>query len=73
MHDELARFRETLSGKDAIIFDKRMVAEDPLTLQELGNEFGVSRERVRQLESRISGKLRTFLKDSLGEAFEVDH
>ena len=73
LHDELARFRETLSGKDAIIFDKRMVAEDPLTLQELGNEFGVSRERVRQLESRISGKLRTFLKDSLGEAFEVDH
>jgi RNA polymerase sigma-32 factor len=71
LRDELARFRNTLSGKDAIIFDKRMVAEDPLTLQELGDEFGVSRERVRQLESRISGKLRTFLKDSLGDAFEV--
>jgi RNA polymerase sigma-32 factor len=68
---ELARFRTTLTGKDALIFDKRMVAEDPLTLQELGNEFGVSRERVRQLESRISGKLRAFLKDSLGDAFEV--
>jgi RNA polymerase sigma-32 factor len=72
LHDELGRFRKTLAGKDAIIFDKRMVAEDPLTLQELGDEFGVSRERVRQLESRISGKLRTFLKDSLGDAFEVD-
>jgi RNA polymerase sigma-32 factor len=72
LHDELTRFRKTLSGKDAIIFEKRMVAEDPLTLQELGDEFGVSRERVRQLESRISGKLRAFLKDSLGEAFEVD-
>ncbi|HTV20629.1 MAG TPA: RNA polymerase factor sigma-32 [Polyangiaceae bacterium] len=72
LHDELARFRKTLSGKDAIIFDKRMIAEDPLTLQELGTEFGVSRERVRQLESRISGKLRAFLKDSLGDAFEVD-
>jgi RNA polymerase sigma-32 factor len=73
LHDELVRFRKTLSGKDAIIFDKRMIAEDPLTLQELGDEFGVSRERVRQLESRISGKLRAFLKDSLGEAFEVDN
>lgn len=72
LRDELSRFRKTLAGKDAIIFDKRMVAEDPLTLQELGDEFGVSRERVRQLESRISGKLRTFLKDSLGDAFEVD-
>jgi RNA polymerase sigma-32 factor len=72
LHTELERFRQTLSGKDAIIFDKRMVAEDPLTLQELGNEFGVSRERVRQLESRIAGKLRTFLKDSLGDAYDVD-
>jgi RNA polymerase sigma-32 factor len=73
LHDELARFRKTLAGKDAIIFDKRMIAEDPLTLQELGDEFGVSRERVRQLEARISGKLRAFLKDSLGDAFEVDN
>ena len=73
LHDELVRFRTTLAGKDAIIFDKRMVAEEPLTLQELGDEFGVSRERVRQLESRIAGKLRTFLKESLGDAFEVDN
>jgi RNA polymerase sigma-32 factor len=58
---QLAQFRTTLNGKDALIFDKRMVAEEPLTLQELGDEFGVSRERVRQLESRIAGKLRTFL------------
>lgn len=69
---QLAQFRTTLSGKDALIFDKRMVAEEPLTLQELGDEFGVSRERVRQLEARISGKLRTFLKESLGDDFEVD-
>jgi RNA polymerase sigma-32 factor len=68
---ELTRFRTTLSGKDAVIFDKRMVAEEPLTLQELGNEFGVSRERVRQLEARITGKLREFLRESLGDALEV--
>jgi RNA polymerase sigma-32 factor len=72
LHDELARFRTTLTGKDALIFDKRMIAEDPLTLQELGDEFGVSRERVRQLEARISGKLRAFLKDTLGDSFGVD-
>jgi RNA polymerase sigma-32 factor len=73
LRDQLARFRTTLAGKDAVIFDKRMIAEDPLTLQELGDEFGVSRERVRQLESRISGKLRAFLKDSVGDTFEVEH
>ena len=39
----LDEFRETLEGKDLVIFDQRMVAEDPQTLQRLGNEFGISR------------------------------
>lgn len=72
LRDQLQRFRTTLAGKDALIFDKRMIAEEPLTLQELGDEFGVSRERVRQLEARIAGKLRAFLKQELGDDFEVD-
>ncbi|MCC6216679.1 MAG: RNA polymerase factor sigma-32 [Polyangiaceae bacterium] len=67
----LDEFRQRLAGKDAIIFDKRLVAEDPLTLQELGQEFGVSRERVRQLEARLTGKLRDFLRETLGDAVEV--
>jgi RNA polymerase sigma-32 factor len=68
LREHLGTFRETLSGKDVEIFDKRMVAEEPVTLQELGDHFGVSRERVRQLEARISGKLRTFLYQCLGDA-----
>jgi RNA polymerase sigma-32 factor len=71
VHDRLAKFRETLQGKDIIIFDKRMTAEEPLTLQELGNEFGVSRERVRQLEARLTTKLRAYLTEELGDAVEV--
>jgi RNA polymerase sigma-32 factor len=67
----LDEFRKTLQGKELVIFDKRVVAEDPLTLQELGDEFGVSRERVRQLEARLTGKLRDYLKASLGDAVEV--
>ncbi len=68
VHDRLSRFRSTLKGKDVIIFDKRMRAEDPLTLQELGDEFGISRERVRQLEARLTMKLRVYLKEELGDA-----
>jgi RNA polymerase sigma-32 factor len=68
VHDRLTKFRETLKGKDVIIFDKRMAAEDPLTLQELGDEFGISRERVRQLEARLTMKLRAYLKEELGDA-----
>lgn len=68
VQERLARFRETLAGKDVVIFDKRMAADEPLTLQELGDEFGISRERVRQLEARLAGKLRTYLKEELGDA-----
>ncbi|UQA63679.1 RNA polymerase factor sigma-32 [Polyangium aurulentum] len=64
----LAEFRKTLSGKDIIIFDKRMAADEPLTLQELGDEFGISRERVRQLEARLTNKLREYLREELGDA-----
>lgn len=71
LKEQLSAFRETLAGKDLVIFDRRMIAEDPVTLQELGEEFGVSRERVRQLEARISGKLRVFLQECLGESIET--
>jgi RNA polymerase sigma-32 factor len=69
--ERLEEFRKTLTGKDVIIFDKRLVADEPLTLQELGDEFGVSRERVRQLEARLTGKLRDYLKQTLGDAVEL--
>jgi len=39
-----------LKGRDRRIFEGRRLAEDPITLAELANEFGVSRERVRQIE-----------------------
>ncbi|MDI3285969.1 RNA polymerase factor sigma-32 [Polyangium sp. 15x6] len=68
VRERLAKFRETLKGKDVIIFDKRMAAEEPLTLQELGDEFGISRERVRQLEARLTTKLREYLREELGDA-----
>jgi RNA polymerase sigma-32 factor len=72
LKEQLGAFRETLQGKDLVIFDRRMVAEEPVTLQELGVEFGVSRERVRQLEARISGKLRTFLEGCLGDPIDTE-
>ncbi len=65
--DKIREYGETLAGKEAIIFRDRLVAEDPRTLQELGDEFGVSRERVRQIEKRLQGKLKKFLQKEVGE------
>jgi RNA polymerase sigma-32 factor len=73
LKEKLAGFREQLLGKEKelAIFDQRLVADEPLTLQELGDRFGISRERVRQLEQRLTSRLREYLKQEMGDAAEV--
>ncbi|MDP9035441.1 MAG: RNA polymerase factor sigma-32 [Myxococcota bacterium] len=73
LKNKLGDFRKTLDGKDKelAIFDERLVADDPLTLQQLGDRFGISRERVRQLEQRLTGRLREFLREEMGDAVGV--
>jgi len=61
------RFRSTLNEREQAIWDERLQATDPLRLEDLGNRFGVSKERVRQLEARIKTKLKTYLEEELGE------
>jgi RNA polymerase sigma-32 factor len=58
---KVKEFGATLTGKDRVIFDGRLMAEEPLTLQEIGDRYGISRERVRQIEARIKKKLKAYL------------
>lgn len=58
---KIREFGDTLTGKDRVIFDERLMAEEPLTLQEIGDRYDISRERVRQIEERIKKRLRTYL------------
>lgn len=59
----LDEFAGTLTGRDIEIWNRRLMAEAPSTLQALGNLFGVSRERARQLEARVLRRLKKFLGD----------
>lgn len=61
MKEKLEEFGSGLKGREAEIYRERLVAEDPLTLQELGDRYGVSRERVRQMEAAVKRKLREYL------------
>lgn len=65
LHDKLVLFRQQLKGKEAVIFDNRLLTEDPMTLQEIGDRFGISRERVRQIESRLKKKLKAYLEEEI--------
>ena len=52
-----------LNGRDRRIFEGRRLAEDPIRLAELADEFGVSRERVRQIEMRAFEKVQKAVKN----------
>ncbi|WP_153303802.1 sigma-70 family RNA polymerase sigma factor, partial [Thermosulfurimonas dismutans] len=64
----LHEFGKTLKDKEKVIFYERLLAEEPLTLQEIGKRFGISRERVRQIEERLIRKLRKYLEERLPDA-----
>lgn len=58
-------YRNTLTNaKEIMILENRIMSEEPLTLQELGDKVGVSRERMRQLEARVMLGLRLVLEDT---------
>jgi RNA polymerase sigma-32 factor len=69
---KMNEFARTLKGKEQVIFSKRLLAEEPLTLQEIGDQYGISRERVRQLESRIKKKLKDYLTRELRDLKDLD-
>lgn len=61
----LKEFRKTLSGKEAEIFDKRIMAEKPVTLQDLGDKYSISRERVRQIQEKTVKNIKKYLKEQI--------
>ena len=71
LKSKLMEFEATLAGREKTIFHERLHAESPLTLQEIGERYGISRERARQLEKRLTTKLREYLRRELGDAVEI--
>ncbi len=63
--EKVYEFAATLTERDRKLIDERVLAENPKTLAELGEELGISRERVRQLEARLVERLREYLKENL--------
>ena len=58
---------QKLDPRERLIINKRFLEDSPWTLQKLGDHFGTSRERVRQLEKRALSKLRVELSPLLLE------
>jgi RNA polymerase sigma-32 factor len=67
LREKMAQFAEGLKDKELVIYRERLLNEDPLTLREIGEKYGISRERVRQIEERLKKKLKTYLTKELKE------
>src|ERR1700724_3171141 len=83
-HEEFDHRREALNGaigvlnpRERRIFEARRLAEEPMTLEDLAAEFGVSRERVRQIEVRAFEKVQSAVKGTIAKqeaaALEAAH
>ena len=64
LHKKLGDFKKQLNEKECFILDNRIMAEDPLTLREIGERFNTSRESVRQIQVKISRNLANNLRSS---------
>ena len=62
LHNKIAEFRKKMTPRELEIFDLRIFSDNPVTLQEIGDRYGISRERVRQVEKNIIKKMREFFK-----------
>ncbi|MCA1828992.1 MAG: RNA polymerase sigma factor RpoD/SigA [Myxococcales bacterium] len=67
--EKLAQFGKTLTAeKDKFLFENRIAPPDdrePMTLQQIGDLWGVTRERARQLEARLTERLKDYLREEL--------
>ncbi|MFO7643397.1 MAG: RNA polymerase factor sigma-32 [Desulfosarcina sp.] len=65
LNEKIAQFRTQMTDRELEIFDKRIFSDSPVTLQEIGDKYGISRERVRQVEKNVVKKMRDYFKKEI--------
>ncbi|MGE3974466.1 MAG: RNA polymerase factor sigma-32 [Bdellovibrionales bacterium] len=72
LKEKIEEIRHRLNDKEQFILENRLLSDSPLTLQEIGDKYGITRERARQLENRVLDKLKkTYDEDAEQDAKEV--
>jgi len=65
LREKIEDFRKQMTLREQEIFDQRIFSDNPATLQEIGDQYGISRERVRQVEKNIIKKMREYIKQNI--------
>lgn len=65
LRTKLPGFQKGLDDREKKILKERLLSEVPKTLQEIADKYGLTRERARQIETKVITKLKDYLKDEL--------
>ena len=65
LHLKITEFKKLLNDRELEIFDTRIFSESPVTLQEIGEKYDISRERVRQVEKKIIKRMKEFFHNEI--------
>ena len=72
LNEKLTEFSGMLRERDRVILMERLVAEQPRTLQEIADRYGVTREAIRVAEKKVLERLRQYMQQELAEFKDVD-
>ena len=72
IEEKFGEFSRTLSQRERLILEKRLTAEEPWTLQQIADQYGVTREAVRVAEKKLIGKLKRYMTDSFKDLREIE-
>ncbi len=72
LEGKFAEFEKTLSERDVLILKRRLIAEEPETLQQIADRYGISREAVRVAEKKLIAKLKKYMSESFQDVLQVE-
>jgi RNA polymerase sigma-32 factor len=72
LEKRFADFAETLSERERIILNHRLIADEPETLQQIADRYNISREAIRVAEKKLVTKLKKYMIESFGDVKEIE-
>jgi RNA polymerase sigma-32 factor len=72
LESKFAEFEQGLSERDRLILKQRLIAEEPETLQQIADRYGISREAVRIAEKKLIARLKKYMTDTFHDVLEVE-
>jgi len=69
---KFAEFAGQISEREQVILQQRLIAEEPMTLQQIADIYGITREAVRVAEKKLVAKLKRFMEDSFRDTKDIE-